>query len=449
MARDSLAQHRVRKHRVPSAFRQICTFLAFAGCLAGAFGALAQNQALDTIIATVNSEAVTESQIRFQIALARYEALRAGQELPSPRRQREISLDAIIDLRVQTQFAERRGITVPQDSVERAIESIAQANNVTVGQMQDDLEQSDIEFDFFRGVVRDRLIVSRLVDEFLAPTIVVEDGEIDGYLKKFGDELAPVDEFDVSVIVFHIPQGVTADERRELGGIVNSVVNDIYRGEDFSQLQQTLSRYEGVEVGNLGWNRLNTLNPVVAEAVSRLKVGEAVGPVDAGSAFLIARLNDVRRTGGFDAPPRRMYQLRQIVIGTRGGLSQDEAAERLNGLREQIIQGQDFAEIARIHTENADNRESGGELGWLSEAELPSAFTAVFENLNVGDVSPVLHFADRQFLFQLLGRRMSNFKENQREYVRGQLRNRQLDQAHSDWVVNLRDEASIEMRTVL
>ncbi len=413
--------------------------------------AYGQGQALDAIVATVDSQVISESQLRQQVALIRFEAEQAGQNFPSASQLRQEAIDTLINIEVQTQFAQRNGINIDPQAIDLAIFDIAQSNNLTVEQLMQLLEQSAVEFEFFRDVVHDRLVIRRLIDEVLTPTIRIDDGAIEAYLRKFADEFESVDEFNISVIVFNLPVGVAADEKRELRQIVDEIVSDLTSGGiGFDELKESISEYEGVETGDLGWNRLSSLNPVIVDVLRTLRIGQTSGTLDLENSFLIVRLNDMRRTSNADAVSQRMYRLRQILLTDNATASQENTAvERLNELREKILAGEDFAQLARIHTENRDARQNGGDLGWLSEGDLPGQFVTMFDGMEIGDITQAISYADQYFLFELIGRRMSDASENRRAYVRNLLRNRRLNQEHIDWVVSLRDQAMVEYRTRL
>jgi parvulin-like peptidyl-prolyl isomerase len=92
----------------------------------------------------------------------------------------------------------------------------------------------------------------------------------------------------------------------------------------------------------------------------------------------------------FSAP--EMVRLSHILITPRGSgaMADREAHDRAEVLLRQIRAGEDFAALARVHTDDPATRESGGDLGLLKrDVLLPPVEKAAFE-MRAGDVSELV-----------------------------------------------------------
>jgi len=96
--------------------------------------------------------------------------------------------------------------------------------------------------------------------------------------------------------------------------------------------------------------------------------------------------------------PERVY-VRQIFLRVRGDEAERAAArEKLEGIRQQILNGADFQEMAKQYSE-ISGAELGGAIGWQRRDELVEPLSSTAFSLPAGGVSEVL---DTQFGVNLL-----------------------------------------------
>ncbi len=91
--------------------------------------------------------------------------------------------------------------------------------------------------------------------------------------------------------------------------------------------------------------------------------------------------------GKFATSPN--YRLGHILLSVPGDASEsevDEVREKAESIREQLVEGADFEQMAITHS-NDSNALQGGELGWRKLEQLPELFADVVANLEEGDVS--------------------------------------------------------------
>ncbi len=82
-------------------------------------------------------------------------------------------------------------------------------------------------------------------------------------------------------------------------------------------------------------------------------------------------------------------QLRHILIKPAGDSEQDRAAcrSRLEGLKRQLEEGDDFAELAATYSECPSGKEAGGSLGWVPRGTTVPEFDRVVFDMEVGEIS--------------------------------------------------------------
>lgn len=79
--------------------------------------------------------------------------------------------------------------------------------------------------------------------------------------------------------------------------------------------------------------------------------------------------------------------------------------DKLNGIRDRIIKGEDFATLAKLYSEDPGSYKKGGELGFYGRGELYPEFEAVAYGLKDKEVSPVIETKAGFHIIQLIERR--------------------------------------------
>jgi peptidyl-prolyl cis-trans isomerase SurA len=106
----------------------------------------------------------------------------------------------------------------------------------------------------------------------------------------------------------------------------------------------------------------------------------------------------------------------------------------------------DFGELARLHSDDA-SASRGGELGWVYPGDTVPEFERALVNLKAMEVSEPVKTPFGWHLIQVLERRIADASaERKRLEVRKALRDRKSDEAHQEWLRQLRDRAYVEYR---
>lgn len=126
-------------------------------------------------------------------------------------------------------------------------------------------------------------------------------------------------------------------------------------------------------------------------------------------------------------------------------MSEADARRRLVDLKERIVHGADFAELARLHS-NDLSAAKGGDLGWLNPGDTVPEFERAMNRLKPGEVGDPVQSPFGWHLIQVQERRTDVSQERVRQSARMALRERKADEAYQDWLRQLRDRAYVEYR---
>ena len=216
-------------------------------------------------------------------------------------------------------------------------------------------------------------------------------------------------------------------------------------GADFRHIAASFSDAPDAEQGGvLGWRELAQLPSLFADAVRGLQPGEVSGVLRSPNGFHIVRVDDRR---GQNAPMIvSQTHARHILIKTSELVSENEAKERLVKLKERLDNNADFAELARLQSEDA-SASRGGDLGWLSPGDTVPEFEKAMDALKPRQISDPVRSPFGWHLIQVLERRNQDMsQQQQRLRARQALRAQKSDEAYQEWVRQLRDKAFVEYR---
>lgn len=417
--------------------------LCLAGGQAFAQGRAAQVIEADRIIAVVNDEVITLNELKARIAAVERQLRQQGTQMPPRDVLEKHVLERLIVDRVQIQFARETGLRIDDAQLDQTLARIAEGNRMDLAQFRASLEQDGIPWAKFREDIRDEIIVSRIREREVDSKIVVSEGEIDNFLESAG--AAGSEEYNLGHILLRVPEQAKPEQLVRLKARAEDIISQLRGGADFAQLAASYSDApDGLSGGMMGWRPLERLPSLFAEVVPKLKPGEVSDAVRSPAGYHILKLID-RRGGAIKAQPVEQTHARHILIKTSELVSESEAKRRLVGLKERITHGTEFAELARLHS-NDLSAAKGGDLGWLSPGDTVPEFERAMNSLKPGEVGEPVKSPFGWHLIQVIERRMDTSKERVRQSARLALRERKADEAYQDWLRQMRDRAYVEYR---
>jgi peptidyl-prolyl cis-trans isomerase SurA len=140
-----------------------------------------------------------------------------------------------------------------------------------------------------------------------------------------------------------------------------------------------------------------------------------------------------------------------IRIDAPANLTRDELAKRRT-LGEQIAAkaraGDDFAALARLHSNDAATRAAGGVLGEVAPGRLPREIERVALTLEAGESSPPIRSGDAFVIVKVLARQESSLPsfEQAREELAERVYLEKMNKARRHWLDGLRKRTHVEIR---
>ena len=408
---------------------------------------LAQRQplAVDRIITVVNDEAVTQHELRDRIAVIERQLRQRGTPLPPRDVLEKQILERLIVDRVQMQFAKETGLRVPDNELDSALRRIAEGNRLSLADFRSALERDGIVWQRFREEIREEMTLARLREREVENRIIVSDGEIENYLAQ------PVQTNQSAVvaighIIIRVPEQADPFRLSQLRKRAEEALGRLQNGQDFGQIAASFSEApDAMSGGMLEPRPADRLPTLYAEAITNLKPGELTGILRSPAGFHIVKLFD-RKGNSAIGGPIRQTKARHILIKVNELMASDEARRKLVTLKERLDNGGDFAELARLYS-NDLSAGKGGDLGWLYQGDTVPEFERAMDALPIGEVSKPVQSPFGWHLIQVQERKTAEAgDERKRLMARQALRERKSDEAYEDWLRQMRDRAYVEYR---
>jgi peptidyl-prolyl cis-trans isomerase SurA len=393
----------------------------------------------------VNSEVITQFELSDRVTRALRELSQRGTPLPDRGELQRQVLERMIMERVQLQFARETGLQIDDLQLDSTIARIAENNRMSLSEFRRTLERDGIPFDKFREEVRTEIVLSRLREREVDNKISVAESEIDNFVSQQHETGDPSAEFDLAHILVRVPEQARPEQLDRQRERADEALRRLRSGADFAQVAATYSdAADALQGGSLGWRPQDRLPELFAEVVGRMRVGEVSEVLRSPAGFHIVKLIDKRGAGA----PYMVEQnhVRHILVRTSELVSQDEARRKLESLRERIVNGTDFAELARLNSDDG-SASRGGDLGWIYPGDTVPDFERAVKELKPMQISQPVRTQFGWHLIQVLERRTADASaERKRLEARKALRDRKSDEAYQEWLRQLRDRAWVEYR---
>jgi peptidyl-prolyl cis-trans isomerase SurA len=421
-------------------------FLCLASLLSGsASAATPEPLEADHIVAVVGSEVITYYELRTRLDAALVQLQKQGTPLPSQDVLERQMLERVIMDRAQQQYAKDTGLQVDDIQLDQAIGRIAASNNMNLLQFRSALEKDGIQYPKFREEIRGEMLTVRLREREVDSKLVISDGEIDNYLANQTATGSSGEEYQLAHILLRAPESASPEQLQKLRLRGEQALKRARAGENFAQLTAAFSDApDALKGGDLGWRALERLPALYAENASRLQAGEVSELLRSSAGFHIVKL--LAKRGGSAPASVQQTHARHILVRINEVVSEAEARRKLENIRERIVNGVDFAEQARLNSQDGSSAK-GGDLGWLNPGDTVPEFERAMDGLKIGELSPVVQSPFGMHLIQVQERRERDVSvERERGKARQALRERKLDEAYQDWLRQLRDRTYVENR---
>lgn len=434
----------------------ILVHVAFINVAANAAPTTAQVQ-IDSIVAIVNDAVITYTELEDQTRTIRQQLRQQNTPAPDSAVLQKQVLERLITSRLQLQLAASTGIRVDDDTLNRAINRIAEQNKLSLSEFRSLLEKDGFSFDKFREDIRGEITITRLRQRQVDSRITVTDQEVAQFLATQTRQGKSDDEYRIGHILIALPEAAAPEKIQAARQKAEQILEKLQAkvgaqtdtgaetGADFKETAIAMSDgQQALEGGDLGWRSAGQLPSLFAPLVPAMKVGELSSIIRSPGGFHIIKLLDYR---GGKRHTSTQTLARHILIRTTELITDDDASIRLAQLVQRIKKGEDFTELARTYSDDKISAAKGGSLDWVSPGDMVPVFEQTMNELQPAQISVPFKSEFGWHIVQVQERREHDDTE---EYTRSQaqeaLRSRKIEEEYQNWLRRLRDEAYVEYR---
>ena len=415
--------------------------LIFILALVATQAAAAATVLLDSIVAIVDESIITQRELDNRIYLIKLDFKQTKRRLPDEDTVYRQVLDALIDDSLLLQQADKRGIKITDSQLNQTMQNIAKQNKMSLSDYRQVIIAGGLDYDRYRETVRRELIISTLRRQYGQRNASISESEIEDFIRQTANDTKNF-EYLLSHILIALPDAASPEQVGKAQATAAEIITLLDQGRQFDELANTYSSdNNALEGGNLGWRKKAEIPSIFTTKVLKMKPGEYSAPIRSASGLHIVFLKETR---DLEQVLTKQFNSRHILIRSNELITEEEARNRLVEFRQRILEGEDFARLARLYSVDFSTGSQGGELGWREDQGLVPEYVAAAAALQPGEISEPFRSQFGWHILELLGRRtVDETTESKRNKIHTQLLQQKQNEVFDLWKRQLRDEAYV------
>ncbi|GBD97024.1 MAG TPA: hypothetical protein ENG83_03905 [Nitrospirae bacterium] len=267
-----------------------------------AFGKVHGAVLLDRIVATVNDEVITWSELMRVIILDGKEFLSGAAGKDREEKIRELErpfLNNLIDMKLQLQEARKMGLDVNDAEIDGAINEIKNKYGLTDETLMNSLKAEGLTTEDYRARLADQILVQKVVNFAVRNNIVISDKEIEKYYEDNKAKYDVEEKLKIRQIFFALPEDES--QKQAVEARARDLVQRINKGEDFAKLAREFSEDPSRKFGgDMGYISRGSLLKEIEDVAAALKKGDVSRPFRSPAGLHIIKLEDRIEGGGIE-----------------------------------------------------------------------------------------------------------------------------------------------------
>lgn len=416
-------------------------YSAAAALLCVSAVAFGQVQTLDKVVAIVDDDIILASELQESLERLRAGLTARGVDMPEEEVLVKETLDRLILESIQLQMADRYGIRIPDEQLDAAVMRLADQNGMTLAQFQGAMEAEGRDYNGLREQLRQEMMLQRVQQGNVSRNIQISEQEVDNFMATDEGQLMTQPSFRVFQALLEVSSGDSDAVKADKEAFIDSSLAQILDGKSFEEAVTVTEPYT-FSGGDLGWRPLDELPSMFKDIVPSLAPGQT-GKVVSGAGYHLVYLADVRGR-------ERLVQqtnVRHILIKPSEILSDTDAQALAVELRQRVLDGEDFATLAKTYSKDIGSAQEGGELGWTNPGQMVPEFEAAMADTDIGEVSEPVRSEFGWHILEVTDRREKDFAEQvARNQVTRYLHDQKYQEELDAWLRKIRAEAFVDIK---
>ncbi|WP_341662019.1 peptidylprolyl isomerase SurA [Vibrio sp.] len=397
---------------------------------------------LDGVAVIVNTGVVLQSDIETSLKTIRANAKDNQQALPDDATLREQVTEKLIVDTIQQQEADRIGVRIDDNRLNKAIEDIAKNNKQSLEELKSSLTKEGLNYVQFREQVRKEIAASEARNALVRRRINILPAEVDN----LADILAKETNATVQYKVGHIQLKVNDDSNKaEMEAQANQIVKKLNEGADFKTMAYTYSKGpKALQGGDWGWMRKEEMPTIFADHIKLQNKGSIIGPFRSGVGFHILKIEDVK---GLETVAVTEVKARHILIKPTVILSDEGVKRELLEITRKIESGEStFGEMAQQYSQDPGSAAQQGELGYQTSDIYVPEFKHQVDSLRIGQISEPFKTVHGWHILEVMDRREVDRTDSAlKNKAYRIIFNRKFNEEASAWLQEIRASAFVEI----
>ncbi len=272
-----------------------------AGVAAVLLSATVQAGVADRIVAVVNDEIITQSDLNaaFEPYRGKFEASYRGEDRDKARTDTQrLILNRMVDNLLIEQESRKTGITLRDEEVTEAIADMQKQRNIAPEEFRKALEQEGITQDAYRKDVRDQLMRMKLIRRDIKSRVAVTDEEIGEYYRNHRQDYEGKESVRLRQIFLPLPKEADPAVREKLRTDAEAIRKRLLNGEPFDALSAKYSKGPAAATGgDIGYIEKGMVLPGVEAAAFSLPLNQISAVIETGAGFHIIQVIDHQGAG--------------------------------------------------------------------------------------------------------------------------------------------------------
>ena len=339
-----------------------------------AFNLSAKVELLDRVAVIVDDGVIMESQI--EDTLVDIKKSYEEQNLPLPPMDvlMEQITERLIIEELQLQLADRAGVKISDAELNVTFERLASNNSMTLEEFIAFVENQGDSYEQLRESIRRDMRIQRIQRGRVDSNIDITEKEFEAFLAT--DETLAALEPELLVRQILVKDKDTAE-----------LIKTKLESEDFGNLAIQYSISSNASSGGLlPWRKAVEMPELFENAVKKQSIGFISEPLESGAGYHILKLEDKR---GEYVKFEDQWSSRHILLIPSAIRTEDETKLQLTEIRERIINGEKFEDLAKEFSEDPGSAKQGGDLGWLGLGVTAPEFEQTMTTSEIGVISEV------------------------------------------------------------
>ena len=402
----------------------------------------AELQILDRVLATVEDQVVLLSQFSTELEQAKSDLRARRSPLPPEETLRTEVLEQLILRSLQLQRGKRAGVIISDEELTRAAEGIAADRDLTLQQLRTELEKHGHSWQHYRDRLREQLIIREVQRNSVRRNVHISEAEVERFLaSEQGRTLTPFSHHLLYARQELSPSAATA-ERQQAQGCIDAFASGVAAGEDF--MAGSGDRNCRLRTVDLGWRGDHEVPTLFEPHIATLDIGEFSPVLSDRNGLHVIQLAD-RRGGNQQIVDQ--FEVSHILLKPSIVEPEQQLIARLEEFRQRTTDGENFADLARLYSQDPGTKQEGGSLGWVTPGSMHPDFEQYMRTAAIETVSEPFETPFGWHILMVSDRRQLDIgPQRLRDRAYGALFDSKSAEELNLWLSRLREEAHVEIR---